>query len=84
MSSDVPFAKLDNILLLVKKHLKGKIPDLLNAKDNQVFLDYLSGGQSSQIARERAANASAQGVLNMAARNNLGVPEESREASSLH
>jgi len=72
----VPFARLDSILLLVKKHLKGKIPDMLNAKDNQVFLDYLAGGQSRQIAVERAANAQSKGVLSVAARNIEGVPTE--------
>ena len=72
----MPFARLDSILLLVKKHLKGKIPDMLNAKDNRVFLDYLAGGQSRQIAVERAANAQSKGVLSVAARNIEGVPTE--------
>jgi hypothetical protein len=72
----VPFARLDSILLLVKNHLKGKIPDMLNAKDNQIFLDYLAGGQSRQIAVERAANAQSKGVLSVAARNIEGLPEE--------
>jgi len=47
----VPFAKLDTILLLIKTCLKGPIVDMLNKKDNQVFLDYLAGGQSTQIAQ---------------------------------
>jgi hypothetical protein len=61
---------------LVKNHLKGRIPDMLNAKDNQIFLDYLAGGQSRQIAVERAANAQSKGVLSVAARNIEGLPEE--------
>jgi hypothetical protein len=72
----VPFARLDSILLLVKNHLKGRIPDMLNAKDNQIFLDYLAGGQSRQIAVECAANAQSKGVLSVAARNIEGLPEE--------
>jgi hypothetical protein len=68
----VPFARLDGILLLIKKHLKGKIADMLNAKDNQVFLDYLAGGPSEQIASERVANADSKGALSVAARNLVG------------
>jgi hypothetical protein len=68
----VPFARLDGILLLIKKHLKGKIADMLNAKDNQVFLDYLAGGPSEQIASERVANADSKGPLSVAARNLVG------------
>ncbi len=70
----MPFARLDSILLLVKNHLKGKIPYMLNAKDNQIFLDYLAGGQSRQIAVEHAANAQSKGVLSVAARNIGGLP----------
>jgi hypothetical protein len=39
-----PFARLDSILLLVKNHLRGKIPEMLKEKDNQVFLDFLAKG----------------------------------------
>lgn len=60
---------MDAILLLVKNHLKGKIPEMLNSKDNQVFLDYLAGGQSRQVAMEREANGQSGGVLSVAARN---------------
>jgi hypothetical protein len=73
--TDVPFARLDNILLLAKNHLKGDIPRMLNEKDNQVFIDYLAGGQSKQIATEREANAQSSGVLSMAARNLQGIGE---------
>ena len=74
-STGIPFARLDSILLLVKRHLRGPIPEMLNAKDNQVFLDYLAGGQNSRIAVERAANAQSGGVLSVAARNAAGLPE---------
>jgi hypothetical protein len=73
--ADVPFAKLDAILLLIKTCLKGEIVDILNAKDNQVFLDYLAGGQSQQIALEREANAQSSSALNVAARNAVGIDE---------
>ncbi len=76
----MPFARLDSILLLVKNHLKGKIPDMLNAKDNQVFLDYLAGGQNRRIAVERAANAQSTGVLSMGARNVCGVEDTTTDA----
>jgi hypothetical protein len=74
--TDIPFARLDGILLLIKRHLKGEIADMLNAKDNQVFLDYLAGGRSRQIARERVANADSQGALSVAARNLVGSNNE--------
>ncbi len=76
----MPFARLDSILLVVKKHLKGKIPDMLNAKDNHVFLDYLAGGQNRRIAVEPAANAQSTGVLSMGARNVCGVEETTTDA----
>ncbi len=76
----MPFARLDIILLLVKNHLKGKIPDMLNAKDNQIFLDYLAGGQNRRIAVERAANAQSTGVLSMGARNMCGVEDMTTDA----
>ncbi len=76
----MPFARLDSILLLAKNHLKGKIPDMLNAKDNQVFLDYLAGGQNRRIAVERAANAQSTGVLSMGARNVCGVEDTTTDA----
>lgn len=53
--------------------------DKLNAKDNQVFLDYMAGGQDSQIAREREVNASSGGALNVAARNLAGLSESAIE-----
>jgi hypothetical protein len=51
----VPFARLDTILLLIKTCLKGPIVEMLNKKDNQVFLDYLAGGQSTRIAQVDAS-----------------------------
>ena len=65
--ADIPFARLDVVMLLIKNHLKGKIPDMLNQKDNQVFLDWLGGGHDKQLAREREANAQSNRVLSMAA-----------------
>ncbi len=47
----MPFARLDVILLLIKTCLKGPIVDMLNKKDNQVFLDYLAGRQNGQISQ---------------------------------
>jgi hypothetical protein len=73
--ADVPFARLDVILLLIKNHLKGRIPDMLNDKDNQVFMDYLAGGRSKQVEKEREANAQSGGVLSVAARNLAVVTE---------
>jgi hypothetical protein len=73
LPADLPFARLDSILLLIKNHLKGEIPSMLNAKDNQVFMDYLSGGHSKDISREREANASSNGVMSVAARNIMGA-----------
>jgi hypothetical protein len=67
---------MDAILLLAKNHLRGEIPTILNTKDNQVFLDYLAGGQSRQVATERAANAQSTGILSMGARNVQGIPEQ--------
>ena len=67
--ADIPFARLDAVLLLIKTCLKGEMVDMLNTKDNQVFLDYLAGGQDKRIAAERQANASSDGALNVAARN---------------
>lgn len=61
------------MLLLIKNHLKGKIPTLLNAKDNKIFMDYLAGGHDKQISEERQANASSSGVLSVAARNQMAV-----------
>ena len=75
MFADVPFARLDAILLLIKTCLKGEMVDMLNAKDNQVFLDYLAGGQDARIAGERAANAVSGSALNVAARNATGAGE---------
>ena len=49
---------------------------MLNEKDNQVFIDYLAGGQSTKIAEERSANATSSGVLSVAARNLQGVEEK--------
>jgi DNA polymerase III delta prime subunit len=73
-------SSVDNVEIKeLVKHLKGKIPDMLNAKDNQIFLDYLAGGQSRQIAVERAANAQSKGVLSVAARNIEGLPEEGED-----
>ena len=77
--ADVPFARLDTVLLLIKNHLKGDIPDMLNDKDNRVFLDYLAGGQNRKIAQERAANAASDGVLSVAARNLAGAGEAQEE-----
>jgi hypothetical protein len=74
--TDVPFARLDAILLLIKNHLKGRIPEMLNSKDNQVFMDYLAGGQSRQVAMEREANAASGGVLSVAARNLVVADED--------
>ena len=73
--TEVPFAKLDAVLLLIKTCLKGELVDKLNAKDNQVFLDYIAGGQNAQIAQEREANATSGGALNAAARNAVGLDE---------
>ncbi len=67
-------------MLVVKNHLKGKIPDMLNAKDNHVFLDYLAGGQNRRIAVERAANAQSTGLLSMGARNVCGVEDMTIDA----
>jgi hypothetical protein len=76
-TTDIPFARMDAILLLAKNHLRGEIPTILNTKDNQVFLDYLAGGQNQRIAVERAANAQSDGILSMGARNVQGIPEGS-------
>lgn len=65
---------------MIKNHLKGKIPDLLNQKDNQVFIDWLGGGHDRQLAREREANANSNGALSVAARNLQGVPEDASTA----
>jgi hypothetical protein len=81
--SDVPFAKLDQVLLLIKNNMKGTIPAMLNEKDNQVFLNYLAGGQNQQIAKETEANAASNGPLNVAARNFVGVEEDADKASSI-
>lgn len=67
--ADVPFGRLDEVMQLIKKHLTGRIPDMLNKKDNQVFLDWLAGGQDKQVAMEREANARSNGALSVAARN---------------
>ena len=75
MLTEAPFARLDAILLLIKTRLKGEIPDMLNQKDNQVFIDWLGGGHDKQIQREREANAKYNGPMSMAARNLQGVPE---------
>jgi hypothetical protein len=74
---------MDAILLLAKNHLRGEIPTILNTKDNQVFLDYLAGGQSRQVATERAANAQSTGILSMGARNVLGIPEQAGVGESV-
>jgi hypothetical protein len=68
----MPFTLLDGVLLLIKKHLKGKIADMLNAKDNQIFLDYLAGRPSEQIASETVANADSKGALSVAAHKLVG------------
>ena len=78
----MPFARLDSILLLSKNHLKGGIPAMLNAKDNQVFMDYLAGGQNKQVAREREANACSSGALSTAARNAVGLHEAPQGSSA--
>ena len=80
--ADVPFARLDAILLLIKNHLKGRIPDMLNDKDNQVFMDYLAGGQNKKVATEREANAQSGGMLSVAARN-LTMANEDEEKNAL-
>jgi hypothetical protein len=50
--------------------------DTLRTKDNQVFLDYLAGGQSRQISQEREANAVSISALNVAARNAVATTME--------
>jgi hypothetical protein len=77
--ADILFAKLDAILLLIKTSLEGEMVNMLNAKDTQVFLDYLAGGQDTRIAQERETNVGSGSVLNAAARNVMGVEERVAE-----
>ena len=76
MLADIPFARLDAILLLAKLHLKGVIPKALNLKDSQIFIDYLAGGLCRVIALERLANAFRAKVLAAAGAAAVPVNEQ--------
>ena len=64
MVAVLPFAKLDDIMRVIKENLEGKIPDMLRQKNKMIFMDYLAGGQSNKIAGERQANAMSNGAVN--------------------
>lgn len=49
---------------------------MLKKKGNRVLVNYLAGGQDQQIASEQQANAESNGLLHVAARNAMDVPEQ--------
>lgn len=53
----------------------GPLVQELKQKGVQVFMNYCAGGPDNQIAVEQQANAASNGLLNVAARNAMGVPE---------
>ena len=72
----LPFALLKDILELAMTKLEnGPLVQELKQKGVQVFINYCAGGPDKQIALEQQANAASNGLLNVAARNAMGVAE---------
>ena len=57
---------------------------MLKKKGNRVLVNYLAGGQDQQIASEQQANAESNGLLHVAARNAMDVPEQAAVEQQQH